>query len=524
MSSSKRGKRRKKSKTSLERYADKRDQSKNDDATRVDFFFLLLGMITSLMTFLLVFSVFTTPPKTSAALEAAKSGNATKEVNATDDSEFDEVLESSDATQLTNILNGLNASVAGETREGSIKQHQRRIEVSNRLLTKKLDDKQSKLAITSKIKALTTVYGLGWVLREGVPNVAESLRDASTSYATSADPEIKKLAKLSLFKVNSFEMAKEDNKLSVDSLVTEMCGLLKDYPNDDTVLATLDTIVQFFQKRLEPSVGFEIAQGLQARESEFVDSPKVVQMIRDITDDTTLSNANYTQLFEDRWVNGRSGQQKLLEKSLELVAEPTAGTLLIKVVNNVAHWFEQDDQYESAAAIYQKIMASADTYQNPKVTEIAKVIAKDGIARSKIIGEKIDLTGLLLNGEQHPVEELEGKVSLVVFWSMFSNKSSETLLSLSVSSQKWKERGIKIVAVNIDDSIELEKVTEITTPIKNVVFLFGDPKDNFSNNIYNQCPSEVVPRLMLVQRDGRVADINVPFEEVDTQLTFIDRE
>ena len=93
---------------------------------------------------------------------------------------------------------------------------------------------------------------------------------------------------------------------------------------------------------------------------------------------------------------------------------------------------------------------------------------------------------------------------------------------VAVSGKVWKERGIRILAVNIDRSWKLDLITEITQPIENVIFLYGNPNDNYSNNILSQCPSDMVPRLMLVGRDGHVADINVPFDEVETQLDFLD--
>lgn len=522
MSSSKRGKRRKKS-NSLARYAGKKDQSSNDDALGVNFTFLMLGMITSLMAFLLVFSLFSTPPKTSRALEAAKSGDASEEVNATDDDEFDKVLENSDATQLTNILKGLNAGASERGLKNGAKTNQRRVDVANHLLGKKLDKAQRKLAITSKLNALTTVYGISLVIPDSVPNVAESLRDTSKTYLDSPDSDVQKLAKLSLVKVNSFEMTKSGNEVKADLLVGEMCQLLKDYPNDELVVATIDTIIQFYRTRFDPAAGREITRGLQARESEFVDSPAVGRMLRDFEDETILSDSKYVQLFDDRWVDGARGQQELLKKSLQLAAEPSAGNLLIKTVDRVAHWFEQDDQYEKAVAIYEEMLGSVDSYKNPEIAAIAKKKAQDGIARSKIVGKEIDLSGVLLNGKEYSIQEVKGRVALVVFWSMFEPKSTQALGKLSVSGRDWKTRGIRIIAVNIDRTWQMDLITDVTKPIENVTFLFGDASDNYSNNILRQCPSDTVPRIMLVQRDGRVADINVPIDEVETQLDFLDQ-
>ena len=357
------GKRRKKSskKTSLERFAEQKNQASSDEALGVDFFFLMMGMVTTLMTFLLVGSLFTTAPNTNRALIAAKTGNPVKEVNATDDDEFDELLESSDAVQLSNILKGLNGWKSDKGNTESVKSNQRRIEVANTMLTKKLNPEQRTLAITSKLKALTTVYGFGLLLKEQVPNVAESLRDTSTLYLESPEYEIQKLARLSLFKVNAFEMTKEGNEPVVDLLVNDMCKLLKSFPEDETVLATADMIVEYYRQNVDRVLASKVTDALAERKGEFADAPKVVQMIKDFSDEALLAEAKYTQLFENRWVNGERGQLELMKKSMQLAAEPTSGTLLVKTIDAVGHWFEQDDQYEKSAAIYEEILKSVDT-------------------------------------------------------------------------------------------------------------------------------------------------------------------
>ncbi len=520
MSNSKRGKRRSQSskkKTSLERFAEQKDQARGDEATGVDFFFLLMGMITTLMMFLLVYGVYSQTPKAARAAEAAKSGDPTKEVNATNAEEFDELLEGADVTQLTNILTGLNAWSAKDGAEKSITANQRRINVANHLLTKKLDNDQRRLAITSKLNALTTVYGFS-LISSGVPNVAESLRDTSNTYLDSPDKDIQKLAKLSLFKVNAFEMTKDGNEPAPRQLVGEITKLLKSFPDDDSVLATVNMIVEYYRQKVDRNVARKVTMGLEAKKDEF-SSDKVSQLIKDFSDQALLSDAKYTQLFDNRWLPG--GQRELLKTTKQLAAEPSSGMLLVKSVDSVAHWFEQDDQYENAVAIYEEVLRSVDTYQSPEVAAQAKKRAQDGIQRSRIVGEKIDLSGFELNGEKMGGQEYEGKVVLVVFWSAFEPTSSAVLLKLSKSGKLWNQRGIRILAVNIDRKWNMDLIQGVVKAVSSVQFLFGDAGSNYSNEILDQCPSEIVPRLLLVKKDGRVADINVPADEIETQLDFL---
>ena len=60
--------------------------------------------------------------------------------------------------------------------------------------------------------------------------------------------------------------------------------------------------------------------------------------------------------------------------------------------------------------------------------------------------------------------------------------------------------------------------------MENLVFIYNDPDNDYSNKILSQCPSDQVPRIMLVRKDGVVSDINVPLGELDTEVEFLIRD
>ena len=54
-----------------------------------------------------------------------------------------------------------------------------------------------------------------------------------------------------------------------------------------------------------------------------------------------------------------------------------------------------------------------------------------------------------------------------------------------------------------------------------VVFVVGDATKNGLNLIWEQCPGNSLPRVMLVDRDGIVVDINVPINDVGRWSDFL---
>jgi hypothetical protein len=54
-----------------------------------------------------------------------------------------------------------------------------------------------------------------------------------------------------------------------------------------------------------------------------------------------------------------------------------------------------------------------------------------------------------------------------------------------------------------------------------VIFGNGDIQKQGANRVWEQCPTDVLPRAMLINRDGVVVDIDVPIAQIQTQANFL---
>jgi len=497
-------------------FARKHWATKQGESNEIDFVFLLMGMVTTLLVSLLVYSNTHASPATERALTAASTGDATEEVNAIEsETEFRELVDGGNKAQLLNVLTGLNQSAKAEV---TVRENQRRVDVANQLLAMSLDKSEKSLTVVAKLEALSAIYEISLLNDIDIPNIVETLRDTTIQFVDESDESISRVARICLFKVNSLELTKKADQ-NIAKITDEMCSLLGAYPDDDEVISTVRQVVAYYRIYVDRAVCQKITSKLNERKAEFA-SPKSLRLIHEFADEAMLLEARYAQLFDNRKLDGARGQRELLKKSIELAREPEAGNFVIGEIDAVAHWFEQAKLYESESKIYEEFKNSVDNYRDPDVAAVARKKAEDGLKRMDLLGKEIDLSGFQFDGSKIYGSSFEGRFVVVLFWSIDNKESVEFLESLNEQIVEWNESGVSILAVNVDQK-KNNQFKKMFAQMTNIDFVFGDANRNFANGILDQCPSEIVPRVMLVNRNGTVENINVALKEVVNEVDFL---
>jgi hypothetical protein len=189
-------------------------------------------------------------------------------------------------------------------------------------------------------------------------------------------------------------------------------------------------------------------------------------------------------------------------------------------VDRVTQWFEQEDQYDRAVEIYEEMLKSSEANIYPEVAELARETAEYGLTRSKLQKQKIDLVGVTPDGSPLDPKTFDGRVVAVVFWSPKDHASIDALTQVYEETESWRNSGGRVLAVCLDRPLGVEAKLIIAS-MSDVVFAVADPKGNDKNAIWEQCPSKLLPRAMLVDRSGVVVDINVPIQDVKTEAGFL---
>ena len=197
------------------------------------------------------------------------------------------------------------------------------------------------MAINSQISALSVIYGLDLQHKLKTPNVGVNLLAAAKTHLNDPNPKIEQVARLAELKVEAFEYVKRIGQGSDREKVEKrLTSLLNDYPDNELVLSNIRLILIAIVG-FDRDAGIEFMREIAAKSDEFK-AEKTQAMLRTLHDTATLLECNYEERFENRWINGRSGQRELLETSLSLLRDRQSGKEIIQRVDRVASWFEQD--------------------------------------------------------------------------------------------------------------------------------------------------------------------------------------
>jgi thiol-disulfide isomerase/thioredoxin len=160
-----------------------------------------------------------------------------------------------------------------------------------------------------------------------------------------------------------------------------------------------------------------------------------------------------------------------------------------------------------------------------------KSFLNNRLNRLKLIGEPAAaIHGVDLDGKPFSLVDVKGKVVFVVFWATWCLPSAAETEWLHQAYEKYHEKGLEIVGVNLDlMSEESPKLETLVPNIRRFVFdynvrwpiLVNRPADGDVAKAYGVTE---IPANVLIDRDGKVAAIDLTRKNFESTLSkFVGR-
>ncbi len=135
----------------------------------------------------------------------------------------------------------------------------------------------------------------------------------------------------------------------------------------------------------------------------------------------------------------------------------------------------------------------------------------DHAARMKLVNSTPALDGLVgFDGQPLDWSAYEGKVVLVDFWASWCLKCMREIPAIRQAHQAFAEQGFVVLSINMDENLANGRdfVQQQNFPWRS--FHSADPQAlGFKSPLARQLGVNAIPFLMLVGRDGRVAELHV---------------
>lgn len=195
--------------------------------------------------------------------------------------------------------------------------------------------------------------------------------------------------------------------------------------------------------------------------------------------------------------------QDLLADQEKLDAETLDNTL------NAGQVLEYNGHFEDARAVFEAIRSAYEKCENKSHAQQAKLLVEFAEKRLGVIGKEIMIEGVHVDGTAFHWQKYRGKVVLVDFWASTSSPWLAELPSIKSTYDRFHDDGFEVVGVNVDrvqdNAFNYLRTARLPWPI--VIDEVASGIDSNPNAI--RYGVRAVPFLMLVDRDGKVADIHV---------------
>lgn len=205
----------------------------------------------------------------------------------------------------------------------------------------------------------------------------------------------------------------------------------------------------------------------------------------------------------------------------EIFAEPEANGLTrfnFRSVLRLGETMEASAEPKEAAATYRRIAKLAAKSENEQIVELAeKFVGKARLV--ELPGNKMEVFGKTLDGNEIDWESYRGKVVLVDFWATWCGPCLQELPNVLANYEKYHDRGFEVVGVNLDnEKSEIQGfIKKHDIPWTNI--FPEDPESRGWNHpMATYYGIEGIPSVILVDQEGKVVSTMARGPELERLL------
>ena len=196
--------------------------------------------------------------------------------------------------------------------------------------------------------------------------------------------------------------------------------------------------------------------------------------------------------------------KKLVEQIKSFLSEGPLGRREVGLAMRAAQGAEMTGNVELAVAVYRdtgKLLAASDEQQIAAMGTRMVGAAR----RLALMGKKMHVEGVTLDGKPLDWTQYAGKVVLVDFWATWCGPCLQEIPNVIENYGRYHDRGFEVVAISIDDDRgQLETfVQERELPW--TVLFDADPDTKSMADYYGVFG---IPTVILVGADGKVVSLN----------------
>jgi len=153
----------------------------------------------------------------------------------------------------------------------------------------------------------------------------------------------------------------------------------------------------------------------------------------------------------------------------------------------------------------------------PKTAQAQQVTAV--LRRLNLTGASLQLAGPTIDGGFASIDQFQGKLVLIVFWSSDTARFVKQVPQLIAASKKYEKAGFEILGINLDEEEAAIDAFLEKHPLPGRQIFYPEPdKRRWDSPIVRYYGIRNIPAYWLVNRQGTVLDVFVNPADLDKRL------
>jgi len=334
-----------------------------------------------------------------------------------------------------------------------------------------------------------------------LPGARGNVEAFATALQDDADPEIAEMVRLTLFSLKMRDIHTGDTK-DPATLLEALQTLLANSPKTPTLFESARVAITVLQQTGHVAASNEALDQIVSAFRDHEDE-RLAQAAESLALQGALRNFNF---LVNAVLNPEvEGDAEAMIASATSMLNQDANASKLVFVGRAAESLEYSGNIELAKTLYDMLGSVYGQHEDFQMRERAQELVENANKRLGLIGQRLELTGMISSGQEFDWEAYRGKVVLVDFWATWCTPCQEELPNILENYQQYQAEGFEVVGVNIDENQEKARrfIDAKKIPWQNIV-----ADSNGINPNADRYHIQAIPFVILVTRDGHVDSLH----------------
>jgi thiol-disulfide isomerase/thioredoxin len=355
--------------------------------------------------------------------------------------------------------------------------------------------------------------------QRGEPKADEELAAYSARLKQDKDPLVSRLGRLMIF---STDLAKLQNNEGHDHapIVAELKSLLELDDPDHSVFAIGNQAAMVLNQLGHNEDAIEIMLLLGEKYQTDKDTEIAAQAKQ------LLKQTKLVRLDLRGKINALMSEKPDPKAAAEVVAavqtllaDNEAASMELNVASQVTDILERTEHYDAARQVIELVATRFADSKDEKLASEAKETVEDSQKRLNLVGQPLNVTGRMLDGQPFDPASLSGKVVLIDFWATWCGPCLAEIPNIKKYYDLYKDKGFEVIGYNLDEKPADVEQFFATQKLPWATIMSHDlERIGFSSPLAVHCGVKSIPFLILLDTEGKVVALHTRGEKLGEKL------